>query len=77
MDTKSGNLKFSAIDVNRDHVKGTKKGCFGIIPSSSSIQCVATKLAAYADDLIPLIIFETSTGEGIKFDYVKLLQLLL
>ena len=75
MDITSGSLNLSAIDVIRDNMEGTKKGCVGIIPTSSSIQYIVTKLAAYADKLIPFTSFENSTGEGINIDDVKFLQL--
>ena len=77
MDITSGSLNLSAIDVIRENVEGTKKGCVGIITSSSNIHRVETKVVAYADKLIPFTSFETSTGEGIKFDDVKLLKSLL
>ena len=46
MDITSGSLHLSTIDVIRDHVEETKNSCVGIIPSLSSIQHVATTIAA-------------------------------
>ena len=77
MDITSGSLNLSAIDVMREHIEGTKKHHIGLIPSSSSIQRVASKLAVYADEIIPFVSFETDTGKGIRFDYEKLFNVLL
>ena len=76
MDVNSGSLNLGAIEMLRN-IEGIRKHCIGLIPSSTSIQRVAHQLSKYGDELIPFESFETTTGEGIKFDCEKVGNLLL
>ena len=73
----SRSINLSEIEVIRHHVEGIKKGWIGIAPSSSSIKNVAKRVSVCADELIPFNSLETLTGEGIRFDVIKLLRFLL
>ena len=76
MDLSSGSLNFAAIKILRK-VEGLEKAEHGILPSSSHIQRIGAVLSEYADEIIPFESFETETGEGIKFDAIKMTHLLL
>ena len=71
-----GSLNFAAIEILRK-VEGLEKGQHGILPSSSHIQQIGAVLSEYTDGIIPFESFETKTGEGIKFDALKMTYLLL
>ena len=76
MDLSSRSLNFAAIEILRK-VEGLEKGEHGILPSSSHTQRIGAVLSEYADEIIPFESFETETGEGIKFDAIKMTYLIL
>ena len=77
IDLSSSSLNLQRIEILRSVESGHKKYFVSVIPSSRKIKEIGKELARYDDEIIPFKHFETSTGEGIEFDYVRMFSVLL
>ena len=77
MDLLSGSLNLQGIKILYSVESRHKKYFVSVIPSSRKIKEIGKELARYGDEIIPFKIFETSNGEDIEFDYMRMFSVLL
>ena len=77
IDLSSGSLNLQGVEIMRTVESGNKRYYVSLIPSLRRIKDVGSKLARYADKIIPFLHFETESGEGIEFDNERMFKILL
>jgi hypothetical protein len=85
MDERGDTLNYDAVEVLRDleHSYWVSCGMFkgkrfkAILPSKTNLYCAAKGIKAVADGIVPFARFSTPSGEGIKFNVIHVVRLLI